>query len=310
MTARGAPRPTPPPARVGVVVITRDRAHHLLNTLDRLAGLPERPPVVVVDNGSRDGTAEAVRRRHPGVRLLTPGRNLGAVGRTLGARALDTPYIAFSDDDSWWEAGALGRAADLLDAHPRLGLIAASVRVGPEARPDPLNDVLATSPLGTAPDLPGPSVLGFLACAAVIRRRSFLDVGGFHPVLHFGGEETLLALDLDARGWGVVHCPQVVAVHHPASGARPGRSARHLRNALLTAWMRRPLLPALARTLDLLRACRTEPEARHALAAATGLLPAALRYRRVVPPRVEQRIRALETAPAGRIPHGDRGERK
>ncbi|MGW7357269.1 glycosyltransferase family 2 protein, partial [Streptomyces sp. NPDC054802] len=42
--------------RTSVVVITRDRRDQLLRTLDHLAALPERPVVIVVDNGSRGGT--------------------------------------------------------------------------------------------------------------------------------------------------------------------------------------------------------------------------------------------------------------
>ncbi|UNO39836.1 glycosyltransferase [Streptomyces sp. MST-110588] len=280
--------------RVGVVVITRNRRERLLGTLDRLAALPERPPVAVVDNGSTDGTARAVRDRHPQVRLLTPRRNLGAVGRNVGAAALHTPYVAFADDDSWWEPGALDRAAALFDGHPRLGLIAAAVRVGREGRPDPLNEVLAASPLGRASDLPGPSVLGFLACAAVVRREAFLGAGGFDRVLHFGGEEELLALELATRGWGLAHCPQVIAWHDPDPGPRAGRSARMLRNELLTAWMRRPLPRAASRTWSLLRACPRDPEARDALAGAVRRLPAAVSRRRVVPPWVEHGVRILE----------------
>ncbi|MFE1786459.1 glycosyltransferase family 2 protein [Streptomyces sp. NPDC059506] len=294
--AADAARTAPGDGRTGVVVITRDRRERLLHTLERLTALPERPPVVVVDNASSDGTARAVRERFPQVRLLTPGRNLGAVGRNLGARALSTPYAAFSDDDSWWEPGALARAADLLDAHARLALVAAATRVGAEGLPDPLNEVLAASPLGTAPDLPGPSVLGFLACACVVRREAFLGVGGFHPVLHFGAEETLLAVDLSAGGWGVVHVPRVVARHDPDPAPREGRPARVLRNELLTAWMRRPLHRALTRTAGLVRQARTDPQARRARAGAARRLPAALAARRPVPARVEHRIRLLETA--------------
>ena len=40
--------------------------------------------------------------------------NAGAVARTTGVRHTTTPYVAFADDDSWWEPGALDRAADLL----------------------------------------------------------------------------------------------------------------------------------------------------------------------------------------------------
>ncbi|WP_030412772.1 glycosyltransferase family 2 protein [Streptomyces sp. NRRL S-1448] len=287
-------------SRVGVVVITRNRWHSLARTLDRLAGLPERPPVVVVDNGSSDGTPEAVRTHHPAVHVLTAGRNLGAVGRTYGAAALTTPYVAFSDDDSWWEPGALARAADLFDHHPRLGLAAASTLIGPAGARDPLNAALAASPLGREADLPGPSVLGFLACASVVRRTAFLAVGGFHPVLHFGGEESLLAMDLEAGGWGVAYCPELIARHQPDGPdgtARPGRTVRVRRNAVLAAWLRRPYRHALTHTVRLALDGLDDPDARRALSETARRLPAALARRRRLPPRVERRLQVLEARP-------------
>jgi GT2 family glycosyltransferase len=281
---------------VGVVIITRNRRERLLGALERLAALPESPQVAVVDNASTDGTAKAVWTRHPGVRLLSMSRNFGAAGRNLGAAALRAPYIAFCDDDSWWEPGALAEAARIFDAHPRLGLLAAATRVGPDGAPDPINAALAAAPLGTEPDLPGPTALGFLACAAVVRRNAFLGVGGFHPLLHFGCEEALLAMDLTAAGWGVAHCPQVIAYHDPDPAPRPGRAVRMLRNDLLISWMRRPLGHALRHTLRLARAALPDPDARRALAGAVPLLPAALGHRSPLPERVEHRVRTLEAA--------------
>ncbi|MGC3004530.1 glycosyltransferase family 2 protein, partial [Streptomyces sp. G35A] len=239
---------TPPDGRLGVVIATRDRSARLAVTLRHLLALPERPEILVADNASTDGTRAMLARDFPEVRVLALPANLGPLARNHGTRALGTPYVAFSDDDSWWAPGALARAAGLFDAHPRLGLIAARTLVGPAAEPDPLNDVLAHSPLGPATDLPGTQVLGFLACGAVVRRDAHLDVGGFHRLLFIGGEETLLAYDLAARGWGVTHCPDVVAHHHPAPTPRPGRPAVQRRNEVLTAWLRRPVPYALART--------------------------------------------------------------
>lgn len=186
---------------VGVVIATRNRCERLPVTLRHLLRLPEHPDVLVVDNASTDGTRAMLAQDFPEVRVL-------ALPVNHGARALGTPYVAFSDDDSWWAPGALTRAAELFDAHPRLGLIAARTLVGTAAEPDPLNDILAASPLGPATDLPGTQVLGFLACGAVVRRSAHLDAGGFHRLLFFGGEEILLAYDLAARGWGVSHCPR------------------------------------------------------------------------------------------------------
>jgi GT2 family glycosyltransferase len=150
----------------------------------------------VVDNASSDDTAEAVRRRYPEVEMIPLNENLGAAGRNVGAQAVDTPYVAFSDDDSWWAPGALSRAADLFDAHPRLGLLAAHILVGSEEREDSTCAEMAASPLPAEPDLPGVPVLGFLGCAAVVRRSAYLEVGGFEPRLLIGDEEQLLAADL------------------------------------------------------------------------------------------------------------------
>ncbi|GAA0224364.1 glycosyltransferase family 2 protein [Cryptosporangium japonicum] len=277
----------------GIVLITRNRRERTLRTLGVLTALPQRPPIVVVDNASADGTADAVRRHHPDVRLVRGHRNHGAPARTLGARMLATPYVAFSDDDSWWAPDALPIAEGHFARNPRLGLIAARTLVGPEHTEDPLNRVLATSPLGTAADLPGPSVLGFLACASVVRRNAFLQTGGFSEILHFGAEETLLAIDLAAAGWGVAYCADVVAHHHPDDGGRPGRAIRLRRNALLTTWLRRPWPVVAADTAALARAARTDPGARRVLAAAAPKLLTAVGNRRRLPGRVENDLTLL-----------------
>ncbi|MGW3493621.1 glycosyltransferase family 2 protein [Streptomyces sp. NPDC001020] len=278
---------------VGIVVITRNRRAQLLATLDRLDELPGRPPIMVVDNASTDGTSAAVGAAFPDVRLLRLSRNEGAVARNHGVALLDSRYVAFSDDDSWWEPDALPRAVATFDAHPRLGLLAAAIHVGTGEQPDPLNAVLASSPLGTAPDLPGPSVLGFLACASIVRRAAFVDAGGFHPLLHFGGEEALLAIDLTARGWGVAHCPHITARHDPGDCPRPGRAARVRRNELLTAYLRRSWSCAAALTARAARDALRDPQARQALTEALCRLPSALLRRRVVPTWLERDLRAV-----------------
>jgi GT2 family glycosyltransferase len=214
---------------VGVVIITRDRADDLLHTLARLHELPERPEVVVVDQASRDGTPERVGAAFPRVRLLRLARDRGAAGRTAGVRALATPYVAVCDDDSWWAPGALRRAAALLDAHPRVAGVAGRVLLGEREELEPACAEMARSPLADRDGLPGPRVLGFVACGAVLRRADYLAVGGFHPRVRVGGEEQLLAADLAARGRPLVYRDDIVAHHHPSAirdrGARRPRAS-------------------------------------------------------------------------------------
>ena len=277
-----------------VVLATMDRRDNVLTTLSHLRSLPERPPVVLVDNGSRDGTASAVRQAHPEVTVLEPGRNLGAAGRTLGVHAARTELVAFADDDSWWAPGALRRAAEHFASAPRLGLLAGRILIGPEQRLDPVCAEMALSPLPRQPDVPGLPVLGFLACGAVVRRSAYLAVGGFSPVVFFLGEETLLAQDLAAAGWGVSYVDDVVAHHHPGTaGDRSGRARLQARNALLSSWLRRPLPVTLGHTAGYARRARS-PLWRGALLDALRRLPAVVPARRVLPAHVEEQVRLLE----------------
>ena len=280
------------------MIATRNRADELLMTLARLSRSTADAPIVVVDNASTDGTTERVRRDYPAVTVLRPDRNLGAAARNLGARRADTPYIAFNDDDSWWSEGSLAAAETVFDRYPRLGLLAARTLVGSEERPDPLNPLLGHSPLGRSPDLPGPSVLGFLACSAVVRRDAFLQVGGFSPLLFFAGEEQLLAWDLAAAGWALCYLDELVVHHHPSPSrvSADRRRRRELRNRLLTAWMRRSIGTGLTATAALARDALRDPAAGPALLEALVRARSALRTRRALPEAVEQQVRLLEEA--------------
>ena len=270
------------PSPVGVVVLTRGRRDRVLETLDRLAELPEQPEIVVADNASRDGTPHAIERRHPRVRVLRLRRNLGAGGRNAGVRALDSDLAAFSDDDSWWAQGALAAAGEAFAARGSLGLLQARILVGPEARLDPSCAAMARSPLRGAAGLPGPALLGFVACGAIVRRNAFLDAGGFNIRFGIGGEERLLALDLAASEWELAYVDSIVAHHHPNPGARPGRRARIIRNDLWTVWLRRRL-PGAAVATARIAADAARERTPGALVEAVRGLPWVLPRRRPLP---------------------------
>jgi hypothetical protein len=174
--------------RVSVVVLTHNRPQELARTLRQLEQLPEQPPVIVVDNGSRTGTVAQVLAAHPRARLVRCEDNRGAAGRNAGVAQVRTPYVAFCDDDTWWAPGALARGADLLDAHPSIGALSARVLVGEAQRLDPTCEAMARSPLDSR-GLPGPALISFMAGAAVMRAAAYREVGGYEPRLFLGAEE-------------------------------------------------------------------------------------------------------------------------
>jgi GT2 family glycosyltransferase len=279
------------PSDVTVVVVSRNRRDELLATIPR-----HEAPVVLVDNASTDGSADAVRAAFPDVTVLALDRNLGAQGRTLGVARAGTPFVAFADDDSWWAPGDLARAVAIMRAHPGLAVLNARILVGPGERLDPVCTEMARSPLPTPPGVAGPALLGFVACAALVRTEAFEAVGGFDPVIRFPGEEERVALDLAAAGWQLAYVDEVTVHHHPSPLRRSPqrRQVAIWRSRLLTALMRLPAGDVARLVAEAARAGRPGMEG-----ALRGLphVPAALRRRRPVPPHVRKDLRTLAAGP-------------
>jgi GT2 family glycosyltransferase len=293
-------------ARLSVVVLTYNRADQVLDTLARLAALPDRIAIVAVDNASTDGTARRIAASFPFVELVIAPANLGAAGRNLGVARVKTEYVAFCDDDTWWSPGSLSRAIDVLDATPRAGVLNARVIVGEHGAADETCERMRASPLARE-GLPGPALIGFMAGACVFRTDVFRQTGGYEPRLFIGGEETLVSLDVLSAGHAIVYMDALELHHHP-SPLRDSAQRRRLlaRNAAWVAWMRLPLAEALRVTFDALRMLN--------IAACLSMIAGiawALRKRRVIDARVQtmRRIvreddarhaaRARETRPVG-----------
>ncbi|MBC5799625.1 MAG: glycosyltransferase family 2 protein [Candidatus Eremiobacteraeota bacterium] len=285
---------------VTVVIATYNRAASLQRTLERLAALPERPPVIVVDNGSRDATAEVLAGAPATVSSLTMSTNIGAAARTHGVEAARSPYVAFCDDDCWWAEGSLPRAAALLDGHGDVALLNARVLVNDEARLDPACRLMSLSDLPKTTACPGRTIAAYMAGACIMRRDAFLGVGGYHRRYHLGAEESLVALDLLAAGHAMIYCPDLVLHHYPSAAERNPDQRRRLvlRNRLWTTWLRHRTACAIAATAATARAGVCDPVARAALLEALCGLPWVLRERRPVPRSVERLVDRLALLPA------------
>ena len=95
--------------RITVVVLTYNRREEVLHTVAQLLALPERPAVIVADNGSTDGTADALGARFPRVRVVRCGTNLGAAARNRAAA------LATTDVGHDWMHDLGHQVGDLVD---------------------------------------------------------------------------------------------------------------------------------------------------------------------------------------------------
>lgn len=268
--------------RITVVILTYNRASELRQTLEKMTAADGYLPIIVVDNASTDGTQAMVAREFPSVKLIRSPANVGGSARNLAVKAAETPYVAFCDDDSWWAPGSLESAVTILDRYPRLAAACARILLGSEEREDPICRQMAASPL-PADGLPGPALLGFVACAVVFRRQAYLEAGGYEPRFFVGGEEELLTLDLLSMGWRVAYVDSLTVHHYPSP--QRDRKDRHrvvARNAIWVAWLRFPLKTSVRNSWRMLRYALRHGVLLATLRSALRELPWVLRNRRVV----------------------------
>ena len=126
------------PPRVSVVVVSRNRVELLERCLESIEKSTGRDTlqVIVVDNGSSDGSAE-LDTRYPQLQFIRLPKNFGLTkAMNLGWRAADAEYVFFLHDDTEVEAAAILRLAELLDAHPEAGAVC-PLLVDEKGRPAP-----------------------------------------------------------------------------------------------------------------------------------------------------------------------------
>ncbi len=166
---------------VTVVIPTRNRRELLLRTLATvLSQVGAQIDVVVVDEGSTDGTAEALARlRNDAIRVIRHERPRGvAAARNAGIAAASADWIAFLDDDDLWAPVKLRAQLDAAGAQPSARWVCsgavrldAQLRLGGPERPPNSPDVLAS--LFSSNVIPG-GASGVLVRADLVR-----GVGGF-----------------------------------------------------------------------------------------------------------------------------------
>jgi N-acetylglucosaminyl-diphospho-decaprenol L-rhamnosyltransferase len=190
----------------------------------------EGSPIVVVDNGSRDGTRALLAERDD-VTVIEQG-NTGyahAVNRGIEATPVSHDVLVLNPDLQVSE-GAIGKLSRLLDLDPTVGIAVpaltdASGRIAPSLRREPgVRRLLVEALVGGdrsgrfgerfAPSGSVPVACAWATGAAMLVRRETLDaVGPLSEAYFLYSEETEYCLRLRDAGWRVVCDPAAVMVH-------------------------------------------------------------------------------------------------
>lgn len=109
---------------VTVIIPCYNAAAHLSAAVDsiRAQACPVKE-ILIVDDGSTDGTAELAATLGPGIRVLKQANSGPAAARNAGVRAAATDLITFLDADDFWEQGWLAEALTTFERHPETRMV-------------------------------------------------------------------------------------------------------------------------------------------------------------------------------------------
>lgn len=228
-----------------MIVPTYQGRHHLEQLLPSLQEQTLPHEVIVVDNGSTDGTHALLELRWPQVRIISLPDNRGfGKAANAGVAAANTQTVVLLNNDTVCAPTFLERLVAALD--PEGGVVMASpilVRAGAEDRIDTAGIVLDRTLHGFN-HLYGERVevledgafdpLAPCGGAAAFDRSAFLDIGGFDPAFFAYLEDVDLGIRCVARGWKCQLVPTAIGIHAHSGTLGEGSPAKNR----LTAWGR------------------------------------------------------------------------
>ncbi len=293
---------------ISVIIPNWNGAHHLPTCLDALRRQTyPQFEVIVVDNGSCDGSVDLLRRDYPEVKVIALAQNRGfAGGVNAGLRQAAGQIMAFLNNDTEAEPAWLAELYKALRANPQAGMAASKILLF-----DRRNVIHSTGDFYQVDGLPGNrgvwqvdegqyddfrEVFGACGAAAAYRRSLLDEVGLLDEDLGSFCEDVDLAWRAQLAGHRCVYAPRAI-VYHRVSATGGGKLASYYngRNciyiivkdyptSLLKRYWRRILAAQLRITWEALRAWRGEAaraRLRGQLAALRGL-PRMLAKRRAV----------------------------
>lgn len=237
---------------VSVVVLNFNGRRFLDRCLQSALALDypaDRLQIVLVDNGSLDGSVEHVRRRYPSVEVLALDANYGfAEGNNRGARGARNEWVAFLNNDMWFRPSWLRDLFSPLQSQPDLACITSKILSWDGSAIDFVGGGVNVEGHGfqidhglraSAHDQPR-RVLAPCGGAMAIRRQLFLDLGGFDSDYFCFFEDTDLGWRLNLLGHDVWYTPTAAVFHalHATARRFPAFQLRVLyeRNALFSIY--------------------------------------------------------------------------
>ena len=216
---------------ISVIVLNYNGKGFLNSCLSSLASQTYSDfEVIVVDNGSRDGSPEYVKENYPWVRLAKNDENLGFAGGTnVGIRAAKGEFVITLNNDSRADSRFIEELIKPM-ADPEVGVCAAKM-LFPDGRINSAGICISRSGAAWDRGMFEPDrgqyefveeVFGACAGAALYRREMLDEIGLFDEDFFLYLEDVDLAFRARLAGWKCLYVPGARVIHHHGGTAGVG----------------------------------------------------------------------------------------
>jgi GT2 family glycosyltransferase len=218
---------------ISIVIVCWNNKNYLEPCLKSIftADNISRFEIILVDNGSTDGSQEMMKTQYPEIRLIENGQNVGLCrASNQGIEVTSGRYILLYNNDTLMADHTLDHFVDFMDIHPDAGAVGGRL-INPDGTfqssyfhfPTIWHEILNITRLGVVlnhnfpsnPDINSVFEVDWISSACLGLRRSALDQIGLLDEAYFiYGDEMDLQYRLWKRNWKVYYVPQISTVHY------------------------------------------------------------------------------------------------
>lgn len=235
---------------VSIIIVSWNAREYLIGCLMSIYEEElERAEIIVVDNGSTDGSPETVEELFPEVKLIRSGENLGfAKANNIGIMASNGRYVCLVNSDVVVLGGCLGALRRQMDSDPTAGIVCPRIlnpdmTLQPTLRrfPSLKGALLSSIGLDARNFLPhdSPSEAEAVSgCFMFVRKEAIDQAGLLDERFFFYAEDKDWCRRIRDRGWRIKFVPEAKAVHYggSSSSSAPIKFYVELHKANLKYW--------------------------------------------------------------------------
>ncbi len=227
--------------KLSIIILSYNSKHIILDCLESIP-VREDWEIIIPDNGSTDGSKDAILKQFPKITFIENGKNLGfAAGNNMGIHKSTGEYILLLNPDTVVQPDTIETVLKYLESHPKVGAATCRVELSNGTLdyschrnfPDPVNSFLhfiGLKKISAYTNTNIPNIIheidSLTGAFALIRRTAGDQVNWLDEDYFYNAEDIDFCYKIKERGWQVMYIPQVKIIHYKGYASKASRESK------------------------------------------------------------------------------------